>query len=149
MSKKITILDNNFIRQMGIYGPVTRPSTYDDAFVKKLINDGHAVFEKLDDGTSRRLTLASFDKRPAPAKAPAKEKPVVTKVEEVKEEAAPIEVGEVYNGVSETTAPTMPVKEEEPTPVATTKAQRKAQKKAKLEAKKAEAEAATEEKTEE
>lgn len=157
MSKKIIIVDNRFIRQMGIYGPISRPTVYEDSFVKKLVADGHAVYECLADGGSKRLSLDDFAPKPAPVRPEHKPapKPVEVKVEKVVEEPAPIENGEAFNGVSETTAPTMPAKEEpEEAPVATTtKAQRKANKKAKLEAKKAEEAAAaaeaTEEKTEE
>ena len=137
MSKKIVILDSRFIRQFRIYVPVTRPTIYGDDVIKKLIADGHSVYERLNDGSNKRLSMKDFEDEVKPVvKADPKPaaKPVETKVTETVEEA-PIAGGEVFNGVSETSTPVMPAKEEtEPAATTMTKAQRKAQKKAKLEA---------------
>jgi hypothetical protein len=138
MSKKIVIYDSRYIRQFRIYGPIARPSIYDDDVIKKLIADGHSVYERLPDGTDKRLTMKDFEipNTTTPAKTVEKpaEKPVATKVTEAVEETPVITSGEVYNGVSETTTPVMPAKEETTSTTSMTKAQRRAQKKAKLEA---------------
>lgn len=140
MSRRIVILDSNYIRAFGVCGPITTPTPADDSTILNLINAGHKVYEKLTDGSSKRLTRANFELVTADKIKPAdKVEPVVTSVktstEEVKVETPALDEGKVFNGVSATTAATLPEKTEEaPDTVATTKAQRRAQKKAKLEA---------------
>lgn len=159
MNRRIIILDNNYIRVFGVHGPITTPTYYDDSVVRKILADGHRVYERLADGTTKRLTLADLDKAEASAPAPVAAKPApkkaaekpVTKKETVVEEPAPIETTEkVFDGMTEKSAPVLPEKTDiEPTAATTSKSQRKAQKKARYEAQKAaEAEAAaTEEAT--
>lgn len=141
MSRKVTIMDSNYIRAFGMNGPITTPISCEDSTIKQLIDAGHKVYERMADGTSKRLTRADFEIITADKIKPAdKPKPVVTKVvenkEPVKVETADVEnEGKAFNGVSATTAATMPEKEEvEPDTAAMTKSQRRAQKKAKLEA---------------
>ena len=138
MSKKIVMLDSKFIRQVRVYGPIPRPSIYSDDVIKSLIADGHSVYEKLADGSIKQLTLDDFAIKVTSSTKPVEVKEEVKPVEvkkEVVEETSTIDGGEVFNGLSETSAPVMPVKEDaEPSTATMTKAQRKAQKKAKLEA---------------
>jgi hypothetical protein len=158
MSKRIVIYDSNYISLFGRCGPLTSPITCEDSTVLQLINAGHKVYEKLPDGSTKRLTRTDFevvtaDKIKATAKkteekvdAPVEEeKPVVNT--EAKVEATKLDEGKVFNGLSATTEAVIPEKKEEveeANSVATSKAQRRAQKKAKLEAAK-EAENASEE----
>ena len=151
MSRKITIMDSNYIRAFGMNGPITSAISCEDSTVKQLIDAGHKVYEKLPDGSSKRLTRADFEIITADKIKPAdKPKPVVTKVvenkEPVKVETAKVEEeGKAFNGVSATTAATIADKAEpEVDTTAMSKSQRRAQKRAKLEAAK-EAENTTEE----
>ena len=142
--RKITILDSNYIRAFGLNGPIVTPMSVADETIKQLIANGHRVYERLSDGTNKRLTMADMEaheaKQPAKKVAEVKE----TKTEVIVEQTKLEEEGKAFDGLSATTVATMPEKVEEETPVvATTKSQRKAQKKARIEAQKAaEAEAA-------
>ena len=133
-------------------GPITRPTIYDDAIVKRLVYEGHSVYERLNDGTNKRLTRADYETAEATTNTVEvpEVKPVSVKTEVIEDVVAPIDGGKVFTGVSATTAPVMPEKEDNtPSTASLTKAQRKAQKKARLEAARAEAEEATTETTEE
>lgn len=149
MSRRITVLDSNYIRVFGMSGPITTPISCEDSTIKQLIDAGHKVYEKFADGSSKRLTRADFeivtaDKIKPAAKPKASVASTVKTVATEKVETPAIDEGKVFNGVSATTTAAIPEKEEEDTPdtAALTKAQRRAQKKAKLEAAK---EAETEE----
>lgn len=147
MSRRITVLDSNYIRVFGMSGPITTAISCEDSTIKQLIDAGHKVYERFADGSSKRLTRADFeivtaDKIKPAAKPKASVASTVKTVATEKVETPAIDEGKVFNGVSATTTATIPEKEEEPDTATLTKAQRRAQKKAKLEAAK---EAETEE----
>lgn len=149
MSKKIVILDSRYISAFRTHGPIVRPTVCDDAVIKNVVLEGHVVFERTSDGSSVRITEKDFEPKPVAKKSTPKPAPVEVKTEVVVEET-PIASGNVFNGVSETSAPVMPEPEKkEEAPATLTKAQRRAQKKAKLEAAKAEEAAAETPATEE
>ena len=143
--RKITILDSNYISTFGLNGPIVTPMACTDDSIRRLIASGHQVYEKLADGTSRRLTLADLDAPVAPATPKSAVKVESVKTEPVVEETKIEEEGKAFDGLSATTSATIPEKVEEEVPAPTlTKAQRRAQKKAKVEAQKEEAEATEE-----
>ena len=142
MNRRIMVYDSNYIRAFGFSGPVTTPVSLNDDTVRQLLNEGHSVYEKLADGSSRRLTKADFEMAIPEPKSPVK---VATKIQSVatpattetttvvEEETSILEEAKVFNGVSATTAPVIPEKTEEtPDTTATTKSQRRAQRKARI-----------------
>ena len=150
MSRKITVNDSNYLKSFGIYGPITTPMACSDATIRTLLNGGHKVYEVKPDGTSVRLTLADLDSNTTTAAVASKPAPKKVATETVVETTAEVDEGKVFNGVSATTAATVPEVESEPSQTTMSKSQKKAQKKAKYEAKKeAEKEAETEAKVEE